>query len=201
MEFDGHTPGKLGRRLLAIQAINCYAAVQSRFVAAHAEGPKRQDEIWHVPLTEELVVDRAQNWPNEGLLRGMGGLVMGMVLWFASMAFGAVHIAAWKAYFPSTEESWLWRCSAIYIAASGLLWMMINLIAQVCKPLNKFWDKFMIMQGNRTSYVILGFICSLCGAAYVFARIFLVLEAFISLRQLPTGVYISPDWTQLIPHL
>jgi hypothetical protein len=37
--------------------------------------------------------------------------------------------------------------------------------------------------------------------AYTPARMFLVVEAFISLRALPIKIYQTPDWTQLIPHL
>jgi hypothetical protein len=37
--------------------------------------------------------------------------------------------------------------------------------------------------------------------AYIPARIFLVVEAFISLRDMPVEVYQTPNWTQLIPHL
>lgn len=37
--------------------------------------------------------------------------------------------------------------------------------------------------------------------AYIPARIFLVVEAFASLRDLPVEVYQTPNWTQLTPHL
>jgi hypothetical protein len=47
----------------------------------------------------------ASNWPGETLLRGTGGHIIGVVLWFASMAHESVHIAAWNDYFPSTIEA------------------------------------------------------------------------------------------------
>jgi hypothetical protein len=36
---------------------------------------------------------------------------------------------------------------------------------------------------------------------YVASRVFIITEAFLSLRHVPVGVYISPSWIQLIPHL
>jgi hypothetical protein len=32
-------------------------------------------------------------------------------------------------------------------------------------------------------------------------RIYLVVESFISLRSVPIGVYWTPSWLQMIPHL
>jgi len=152
-------------------------------------------------VIEELVMMSASNWPGEDLLRGTGGHVMGVVLWFASMAYGGVHIAAWNDYFPSTVEAWMWRTSSIYITASGFLWLMINLLAHLSKSLDAYWDRVLALQAHRMSYLILGSLCFVCGAAYAFARIFLVVEAFISIRELPVAAYGTPDWTQVIPHL
>ena len=35
----------------------------------------------------------------------------------------------------------------------------------------------------------------------VFARVFIVVESFISLRHVPLGVYIYVRWAKYIPHL
>lgn len=36
---------------------------------------------------------------------------------------------------------------------------------------------------------------------FAFARLFLVIEAFISLRELPVEAYLASSWAQFIPHL
>lgn len=41
----------------------------------------------------------------------------------------------------------------------------------------------------------------LCFIPYCAARAFLVVEAFISLRHVPEGVYQVVQWTSYIPHL
>jgi hypothetical protein len=57
-----------------------------------------------IPSATELVQIRRRDWSNAGLLRRTQSLIMGMVLWGASMAYGAIHIAAWNYFFPSPIE-------------------------------------------------------------------------------------------------
>jgi hypothetical protein len=192
---------QLTRWNLAANAVRTYPAITLRFTAKPDVESRTDGSDWFEPLTEELVTRSSSNWPTEDLLRGTGGLVMGMVLWFASMAYGGVHIAAWNDYFPSTVEAWMWRSSSIYITFSGGLWLTINLLAHLSKPINAYWDRALALQAHWTSYLVLGTLCSICGLAYAFARIFLVVEAFISIRELPLGAYATPNWTQVIPHL
>jgi hypothetical protein len=56
--------------------------------------------------------------------------------------------------------------------------------------------------GDRGIIMILvvGFVCILL-MLYVFSRSFLVVEAFVSLRRLPTAAYNTPSWTQYLAHL
>lgn len=150
---------------------------------------------------EELVEEHCGNWSTEGLLRGDDSLVMGMAVWFASMAFGGIHVAAWNEYFPSKVEAWLWQCSAIYILWSGLLWLLINLLARISKPFYDYWDRIRSHQAPFVKSTLLAIVCFFCGCLYAFARMYLVMEAFISIRKLPVSAYQMPDWTQAIPHL
>jgi hypothetical protein len=45
--------------------------------------------------------------------------------------------------------------------------------------------------------------CIIIGALilYIFARIFVIIESFISIRHVPIGVYADPSWARYIPHL
>ncbi|KAG0647919.1 hypothetical protein D0Z07_5648 [Hyphodiscus hymeniophilus] len=184
---------------LAAEAVRLYPdllVTTKSHKGSAATGPE-----WSEPLVEELVTAVAGNWPSEDLLRGTGGLIMGMVLWCASMAYGGVHIAAWYEYFPSKLEAWLWRSSAIYIAWSGGVWLTINLLARLSNAIDAYWDRVLARRAHWASYVVLGTLCSVCGVAYGFARIFLVVEAFISIRRLPVEAYQTPNWTEVIPHL
>ena len=166
---------------LAAEAMNRHDAIGRRVQTRQSKEAGCQ-RTWLEPCIEELLTDRASNWPSEGLLRGIGGLIIGMVLWFASMAYEGAHAAAWNEYFPSAPEAWMWRSSAVFIAGSGFIWFSINGLARQSKLLNAYWDRVVAGDALWTSYLFLGITCSVCGLLYVLARIILVVEAFISIR-------------------
>ncbi|CAD6578262.1 MAG: hypothetical protein ASARMPRED_008660 [Alectoria sarmentosa] len=185
---------------LAAEAMTLHSAIACRVVPRETqEGDTKLK--WVEPITEELVDDSIGNWATGNLLRDMSGFVMGMVVWFASMAYGGVHAAAWNGHFPSSIEMWLWRASSICIAGSGLLWILINMLARTFKGFKTYWGKVESLRAHWTSLVGLGSLATLCGLAYLLARIYLVVEAFMSLRKLPAAAFETLQWTQLVPHL
>ena len=148
----------------------------------------------------ELVAPRIPNWPGDDLLRNVGGLVVGMVLWFASLAYGALHAAAWNDTFPSDAEMWLWRASSCYIAFCGLLWVVLNYAAQKHKPTNDFWENWMDGKGAWWQNILIGIPVVICGLSFFVVRGYIVIEAFISVRCLPAEAYLTPSWTSVFPH-
>lgn len=126
--------------------------------------------------------------------------MVGMILWLSNLAYGGIHAAAWREHFPSTAEKWLWRTSALYISFCGGLWIVLNYAAQSYRPLNDFWEKW--MDGKKTVFwnFVLGFLVVCCGGALCLARAYIVVEAFISIREVPTAAYRTPNWTKLFPH-
>lgn len=185
---------------LAARAIHRYPALKTRLIPLQNVGCNRT-VIWQEPMINELVLRSAGNWPDHSLLRDMSGFIMGVVLWSASMAYGGLHSAAWHHYFPSKTEAWLWRASSVCIAGSGLTWSVINLLAQISTSFKAYWKDVIVLRAHWISLVGLGSLATVCGIAYLMARVFLVVEAFISLRSLPASAYETPDWTRLFPHL
>ncbi len=149
---------------------------------------------------EELLVTCSTNWSREGLLPGQFGLVMGMVIWSVSMVLGGIHTAAWDTYFQWKVELKLWRFSSLYIPSSVLLWCIINKLAKLWKPFDDYWNRTALSHPPFAKSIPLVACCAVCGAMYILARAFLVIEAFLSIKQLPASAYETPDWTQLIPH-
>jgi hypothetical protein len=185
----------------AVEAMESYPAIASRYIS---KGFFEKADIrceWIKPSTEQLVIRFAGNWPTDDLLRGVGGLLMGMVLWFASMAFGAIHAVAWHDYFPSEVEAWIWRLSALYVTFSGLVWLLVNMTARLSKRIDALWDRILALEESRAVIGFFSALCTFCGVLYIFARLFLVVEAFISVRKLAIAAYETPNWAQLIPHL
>lgn len=149
---------------------------------------------------EQLVADHIQNWPSNDLLRSVGGLVVGMVLWLANFCYGGIHAAAWNDYFPTSVEKWIWRASASYISFCGGLWVVLNFVVTKYPRLNSFWEHWMDGEKSWLQSVGLGIVVFLCGFSLILARVFIVLEAFISIRELPEGAYWTPQWTNVFPH-
>ncbi|KAF2758485.1 hypothetical protein EJ05DRAFT_510406 [Pseudovirgaria hyperparasitica] len=218
-------PVTLTRHDLASQAITTYPAIRKLMqypVPAHAQKhaqaiqlypempPKVKNAIagwqpasrtWLECQTEHLVCTTASNWPSEGLLRPTGGLATGAALWFSSIAFAAIHIAAWHDAFPSVVEAWLWRASAVYLCFSGCLWCLIHVLADVSAGLWWLWYDLLTGGGPKLLRSLLFAVCSVCGVAYVFARLFLIVDSFVSLRSLPAAAFIVPQWAVNVPHV
>lgn len=82
---------------------------------------------------------------------------MGMTLWFATMAYGGVHIAAWHEYFPTRTEQMLWHFSSGYIASSGLPWFLMNGMGAASPWASVYWDRFIAFRAPWIEYIGYGF--------------------------------------------
>lgn len=186
---------RINRWALATTAIESYPAIREH----HLFHSHHKGRCLHFK-SEEFLVHRVRNWPSDDLLRDVGGLVVGMVLWLACLAYGAIHLAAWNDHFPTVVEQWLWRSSSLYIGFCGGLWIILNYLAQSFGPLNAFWEKWMDGGGKCWQNLLIGVPVLVCGISLVLARAFIVVEAFISIRELPAAAYDTPTWTQVFPH-
>ncbi|KAF8953236.1 hypothetical protein BDZ97DRAFT_1929852 [Flammula alnicola] len=108
-----------------------------------------------------------------------------------AILFGSMHLIAWPFTFPSRTEQLLWRISALVITAEPA-WLALAF------PLERFVEsdhRFMWVRWLVYIPLLLGL------PLYVIARIFLLTEAFLSLRVQPPAAYQSIEWTSVIPHL
>ncbi|KAK3343454.1 hypothetical protein B0T25DRAFT_554363 [Lasiosphaeria hispida] len=149
---------------------------------------------------EQLVADHIKNWPSNDLLRNVDGLIVGMVLWLANFCYGGIHAAAWNDHFPSVPEKWLWRASASYIGFCGGLWVILNLLVAKYRRLNDFWERWMDGEKSWWQNFGIGVLVFICGFSLMLARFYIVLEAFMSIREMPVSSYQTPEWTDVFPH-
>jgi len=113
------------------------------------------------------------------------------------VVYGGVHLTALHFDFPSLVEAKLWLASSIYTMASLPVWIMVGTVPNV------------LCTERRKRHSCAGFILDVMKAllfavallGYVLARMYLVVESFISLRAQPIGVYWTPSWLQMIPHV
>jgi hypothetical protein len=150
--------------------------------------------------------------------------------WFMLIAlpiiYGSVHLAAWNFEFPTYTEKIMWKVACTLIAG-GILVAVISFIILVigCLVLTRierevfhtFWLSNMLDNLSElwtaaleieesflrriTSFVLLGLSVGIPVALYVGARIFVIVESFISVRREPLGVFLTVNWSTYIPHL
>lgn len=196
---DEPSDATLRRWKLALEAIQTYPVLQQPEDYCYTYVKK--EVICFHPKPQQYLVRNVPNWPSEDLLRDFTGLMVGVTLWAANFLYGGLHALAWNNFFPSTVEKWLWRSTAIYISFCGGLWVLLNGIVSKLKKLNAFWEHWMDGEKSWLSDVFLGSLVCLCGSAFILARAFIVVEAFVSIRELPVMAYDTPSWSQIWPHL
>ncbi len=54
--------------------------------------------------------------------------------------------------------------------------------------------------GKWGQNTIMGGPVFICGLSLVLARVIVVVEAFVSIEELPVGAYQTPTWIQVFPH-
>lgn len=106
------------------------------------------------------------------------GFFAGVLL---SLVYGGVHLTAWNYPFASKPEQLMWRISGISVMAQYPL----------------YWTTFCCMWSETLMF----FMASGITILFIFARVYLVTESFISLRHAPLGVYAAVPWVQSIPHV
>ncbi|KDR72294.1 hypothetical protein GALMADRAFT_74058 [Galerina marginata CBS 339.88] len=106
--------------------------------------------------------------------------------------FGAVHCVGWSFFFPTDGEATTWRVLSIIVAGAPLagIWALLPHFAYRIPESPRLRNIF------SDNYVFFMFI-----PPYVLARIGLLVEAFILLRDLPDGANDVVTWTTFIPHV
>ena len=128
--------------------------------------------------------------PNEG-----GGIGHVLVMSAVGVVFGGIHCAGWFFYFPSSGEAILWRvCSVVLtvIAFQLPLNLTFSLLPYIDSETSRAYDEW-----PPSAIVILTNIL----LVYVASRLLLLVEAFISLRDLIPGMLALVKWTSFIPHI
>jgi len=104
------------------------------------------------------------------------------------IVYGGLHAVAWDAHFPSYAEQIMWRVSVLLILVlSGFYLFVFS---------NAFVDR-MQAAGNSSFAIIV-----VLGLGLFFGpRLYLVVEAFTSVRSLPVGAYETVNWVEFLPHI
>ena len=129
-----------------------------------------------------------------------------LALAIAPLAYGGVHICALSVGFPTKLEGLAWKVSCYFlIAVAGSIFATFAILYQTdmssqshSGSIEEKWVS--IKEFSVWALVVLMLLVFVLHCA---ARMFLVIESFISLRHVPLGVYQMPDLDIMgnIPHL
>ncbi len=156
------------------------------------------NEVENLPMdTKRDFCPRGSNLPGFGVKMISSGLLfviadtgkssgyLLLLLCLLPMAYGGVHLTAWNFEFPTAIESLLWKISGILIAGIYSAWFIVLVIVPA-----RGWIDRLTHTIDRAIVLV-----------YIVCRLYLVVEAFVSLRAVPIGVYWTPPWIQMIPHV
>ncbi|KIK53920.1 hypothetical protein GYMLUDRAFT_178172, partial [Collybiopsis luxurians FD-317 M1] len=103
--------------------------------------------------------------------------------------FGAIHCAAWTSKFPSTAEEVLWKVCSLLVTCVPMYLAWVNIIVNIHPNLPTWvW--------RSIKWVSMGTLFM-----YILARLSLIVQSFVSLRDLPPGIFKAVQWTNFIPHI
>ena len=176
-------------------------------------------------IAEDIVDNLNEHLLDKGsMLKDTGVLFLYLLRFFIPLtaAYGGIHLTAWNFEFPSRIESITWRTACFIIMGSSFALLAVPSWKALCyymiptvpgdsdqvvilRHLTRSPRilsiprtlRFLRLSKRRLRYgfILLSFLC------YATARIYLVVESFISLRHVPIGVYVAVPWVQNIPHV
>lgn len=125
-----------------------------------------------------------------------------------SSVYGAAHLGAWGAHFPTIIELWMWRASGITLVSCPIAWQVymfcIDAEVDLGRPSS---DSSTKARRSKVLKAILFDISCLVAivaitvlAVYPVARLFIIAESLASLRACPTGTFETVEWADMIPH-
>ena len=75
--------------------------------------------------------------------------------------------------------------------------MVLNFVVSSTPWLNEFWEKWMDGEKKWWHNVIVDTLGFVRGLRLMVARVYFVIEAFLSSQELPVEAYETPSWTQI----
>ncbi len=140
-----------------------------------------------------------------------------ILLFIVILAYCCLHFIAWNFTFPTRIESILWRVACITIIGTSFILLACETY-QDGHRLGR-WDRWYVklfpkksgglqrmntMEKRRREQEFIPLweviIMSPVTMMYTLARVYIVVEVFVSLRSLPVGAFDSVQWSDFIPH-
>lgn len=137
----------------------------------------------------KLLNATAETWASEAWER-----IVFLNLFILPMLYGSVHLSAWAFEFPTPVEGLLWKAASIAVATAMFFWFLLVLVIAMI-------FSWLDIEDEILDFVIFGIVGRITMFMMIICRVYIVVEAFVSLRAVPIGVYWTPAWIQMIPHV
>jgi hypothetical protein len=171
--------------------------VHSRFERDH---PFQVPRMKNLHFDIDIVLSEIDNWEDPHIILSLLNIVYGgeltslpsqLTLNTALLTCDAAALASvWNSHFPTPLEKWMWRFSCLMLLLPTLV-TTAKWITQMCGPKSNFY-----LYVNRALQVVMHPVI----VAYFCARVFVVVESFISIRSLPVGSYETVQLSEYWPH-
>jgi hypothetical protein len=126
------------------------------------------------------------------------------VIWV--LGYFAIHFAGWNLVLPTNIEKQFWHAAILYFISICTLYLIVfGVVSSASHWMAKRWfDKdassFIEVLSLFPRWLQLLGLLPIYGT-YGIARIYMLVECFISLRSLPREVFTTVDWSSIIPHV
>lgn len=153
----------------------------------------------------DTVTDRSSNWPPVDIDPKRLDKSLFIAFNASGILYGGLHLLAWNAAFRTITEQSLWRQASSFIATfvptSTMLMLMENLFFKMAEDGRRRYMAVASLERLFYRFKIWYVLFVLSMLTYFTARVYLVVECFISLSHSPMDVYILPEGWAYIPHI
>jgi len=112
-----------------------------------------------------------------------------------SCFYAGAHASAWSSHFPTYIERWIWRGACICIAS------VVPFLCTLFFICSKVIDSRINLFLKKLNVAVFCFLAGMTTISYLLARLFIPVEAFISIRSLPVGAFETVQWVEYWPHV
>ena len=124
------------------------------------------------------------------------GILIGFVLPVVAMLFGALHCIGWNFNFPTDIEQLLWRIGSLAITAIPSILFVFGLLKQ--------YDGGFTIESEMLGGMVVtvgGFLVGAGLIGYMLARLLLLTQAIVLLRDQPESAFYAINWADFLPHI